>query len=117
MRILDYASQIGLVSVVHAGVRMSSGIQAYPNHHGKKNNQKNNFYYQSALMGGYMATAINDFIQGMIMLGGIVAVIGAVLSGQGGVFSAVRSLSTKRSGSVESIDGIIASKITLPSSL
>ena len=45
------------------------------------------------IMGGYMATAINDFIQGMIMLGGIVAVIGAVLSGQGGFLSAVRSLS------------------------
>lgn len=45
------------------------------------------------IMGGYMATAINDFIQGMIMLGGIVAVIGAVLSGRGGFLSAVRSLS------------------------
>ena len=29
--------------------------------------------------GGYMATAINDFIQGIIMLFGICAVIGAVL--------------------------------------
>lgn len=45
------------------------------------------------MMGGYMATAINDFIQGMIMLGGIVAVIGAVLNGQGGFLTAVRSLS------------------------
>ena len=34
------------------------------------------------ILGGYMATAINDFIQGIIMLVGIVAVIGAVLSGQ-----------------------------------
>ncbi len=31
-----------------------------------------------------MATAINDFIQGIIMLGGIIGVIGAVLSGHGG---------------------------------
>ena len=31
------------------------------------------------ILGGYMATAINDFIQGIIMLGGIVAVIIAVL--------------------------------------
>ena len=31
------------------------------------------------ILGGYMATAINDFIQGIIMLFGIVAVIGAVL--------------------------------------
>ena len=34
------------------------------------------------IMGGYMATAINDFIQGVIMLIGIVAVIGSVLSQQ-----------------------------------
>ena len=32
------------------------------------------------IAGGYMATAINDFIQGIIMLAGIVAVILAVLS-------------------------------------
>lgn len=41
------------------------------------------------ILGGYMATAINDFIQGIIMLGGIVAVIMAVLSGQGGFMNAV----------------------------
>ena len=45
------------------------------------------------ILGGYMATAINDFIQGIIMLVGIVAVIGAVLSGQGGFLEAVRKLS------------------------
>lgn len=44
------------------------------------------------VMGGYMATAINDFIQGIIMLGGIVAVIMAVLNGQGGFYEAVRNL-------------------------
>lgn len=43
------------------------------------------------ILGGYMATAINDFIQGIIMLFGIVAVIGAVLSGQGGFLEAVRN--------------------------
>ncbi|MBE7041531.1 MAG: sodium:solute symporter [Ruminococcaceae bacterium] len=36
------------------------------------------------IAGGYMATAINDFIQGLIMLGGIIAVIAAVLNGHGG---------------------------------
>ena len=41
------------------------------------------------ILGGYMATAINDFIQGIIMLAGIVAVIAAVLSGQGGFMEAV----------------------------
>ena len=44
------------------------------------------------ILGGYMATAINDFIQGIIMLFGIAAVIGAVLSGQGGFTEAVRQL-------------------------
>ena len=41
------------------------------------------------ILGGYMATAINDFIQGIIMLVGIVAVIAAVLNGQGGFMNAV----------------------------
>ena len=41
------------------------------------------------LLGGYVATAINDFIQGLIMLGGIVAVIGAVLHNNGGLSTAI----------------------------
>ena len=45
------------------------------------------------ILGGYMATALNDFIQGIIMLIGICAVIGAVLHGQGGFLSAVEKLS------------------------
>ena len=45
------------------------------------------------IVGGYMATAINDFIQGIIMIVGIVAVIIAVLNGQGGFMEAVRGLS------------------------
>lgn len=45
------------------------------------------------ILGGYMATAINDFIQGIIMIFGIIAVIAAVLNGQGGFYEAVRSLS------------------------
>ena len=44
------------------------------------------------ILGGYMATAINDFIQGIIMLVGIVAVVVAVLNGQGGFYEAVRKL-------------------------
>ena len=35
------------------------------------------------IAGGYMATAINDFIQGIIMLIGIIAVIAAVLNTPG----------------------------------
>lgn len=44
------------------------------------------------VLGGYMATAINDFIQGIVMLFGIVAVIVAVLNGQGGFYQAVMNL-------------------------
>ncbi len=44
------------------------------------------------ILGGYMATAINDFIQGIIMLGGIIAVIAAVLNNNGGFLEAVKSL-------------------------
>ena len=45
------------------------------------------------IAGGYMATAINDFIQGIIMLVGIVAVIAAILKGHGGLMEAMRGLS------------------------
>ncbi len=45
------------------------------------------------IAGGYMATAINDFIQGVIMIVGIIAVIIAVLNGHGGFNAAVESLS------------------------
>ena len=44
------------------------------------------------IAGGYMATAINDFIQGIVMLIGIVAVIAAVLNSQGGLTGAMTSL-------------------------
>lgn len=43
--------------------------------------------------GGYTATAMNDFIQGIIMLFGISAVIVAVLNGQGGFLNAIKALS------------------------
>ncbi len=44
------------------------------------------------IAGGYMATAINDFIQGIIMLIGIVAVIGVVLNTNGGFVGALEEL-------------------------
>lgn len=44
------------------------------------------------ILGGYMATAINDFIQGIIMLVGIVVVIAAVLSGRGGFMNAIAEM-------------------------
>lgn len=45
------------------------------------------------VLGGYMATVLNDFVQGIVMLIGIVAVIAAVLAGQGGFSEAIISLS------------------------
>lgn len=45
------------------------------------------------VLGGYMAAVLNDFIQGIVMLVGIVAVIVAVLAGQGGFSEAIISLS------------------------
>lgn len=47
------------------------------------------------LAGGYMATAINDFIQGIIMLIGIVAVIAAVLSANGGLTGSMSALASE----------------------
>ena len=44
------------------------------------------------IAGGYMATAINDFIQGIVMLFGIVIIIAAVLHSQGGFMESLRGL-------------------------
>ncbi len=61
------------------------------------------------IVGGYMATAINDFIQGVIMIGGIVAVIAAVLKSQGGFLAALDSLGRVSDPSVSTTPGIFAS--------
>ncbi len=50
------------------------------------------------ILGGYMATAWNDFIQGIIMLFGIVAVIAAVLGDNGGLTLAMEKLATGSNG-------------------
>lgn len=44
------------------------------------------------ILGGYMATAINDFIQGIIMLAGITAVVFCALNNKGGFFTALDGL-------------------------
>lgn len=44
------------------------------------------------ILGGYKATAINDFIQGLIMLLGITVVIAVVLNGQGGLSGAYQKM-------------------------
>ena len=45
------------------------------------------------IVGGYMGSAINNFIQGIIMLVGIVAVIFAVLNNNGGLMESIAKLS------------------------
>jgi len=61
------------------------------------------------IAGGYMATAINDFIQGIIMLGGIVAVIAAVLKGQGGFMEAMNGLAKVSDPAVSDVPGVFNS--------
>ena len=61
------------------------------------------------LVGGYMATAVNDFIQGLIMLVGICAVIGSVLAGNGGFTGAVQSLSQIPSEAAPGLNGTFVS--------
>ena len=61
------------------------------------------------IAGGYMATAINDFIQGIIMLAGIVAVIAAVLLSKGGFMEAYQSLAQITDENVSSAPGVFAS--------
>ena len=61
------------------------------------------------IAGGYMATAINDFIQGLIMIFGIIAIIAAVLGSQGGFMAALEGLAQVSDESVSTAPGVFAS--------
>lgn len=61
------------------------------------------------IAGGYMATAINDFIQGIIMLFGIIIVIAAVLESKGGFMEALNGLAKIEDPSVSSTPGVFNS--------
>ncbi len=61
------------------------------------------------IAGGYMATAINDFIQGIIMIIGIVAVIAAVLNLNGGFMGSLSALAEVSDSAVSETPGIFAS--------
>ncbi|MCQ2577845.1 MAG: sodium:solute symporter [Treponema sp.] len=61
------------------------------------------------IAGGYMATAINDFIQGIIMLVGITVVILAVLKAKGGFMAALDGLARVQDPQVSTAPGIFAS--------
>lgn len=61
------------------------------------------------ILGGYKATAMNDFIQGVIMLFGIVTVIAAVLNSQGGLVSAFNKMAVLPSDTDATVNGGFAS--------
>ena len=61
-------------------------------------------------MGGYMATAINDFIQGCIMLVGIAVVVAAVLNLNGGFLDSLEAMANVTgTAAAEQIPGVFAS--------
>lgn len=61
------------------------------------------------IAGGYMATAINDFIQGIIMLFGIVIIIAAVIAGKGGFMTALDGLARITDETASTTPGVFAS--------
>ena len=61
------------------------------------------------IAGGYMATAINDFIQGIIMLIGIVAIIFSVLKINGGFLGSISALALIEDETVSKVPGVFAS--------
>ncbi len=61
------------------------------------------------ILGGYIATALNDFVQGLIMIAGIIAVIFTVLRGQGGFAEAFGALSKVQDAAVSSQPGAFTS--------
>ena len=61
------------------------------------------------IVGGYMATALNDFIQGIVMLIGIVAVILAVLAKNGGFMESIMAMSQIESPIAPELKGAFTS--------
>ncbi len=61
------------------------------------------------IAGGYMATAINDFIQGIIMLVGIVVIIAAIINSKGGFMAAYEGLAQVSDAAVSDAPGVFAS--------
>ena len=61
------------------------------------------------IAGGYMATAVNDFIQGIIMIVGIIAIIAAVLASKGGFIASLNQLAQVNDPTVSETPGIFNS--------
>ena len=59
--------------------------------------------------GGYFATAANDFIQGLIMIGGIIAIVATVLRDNGGFMEAIHSLARINVDEGASVPGVFTS--------
>ncbi len=60
------------------------------------------------ILGGYRATAMNDFIQGVIMLFGIVTIIAAVLAQKGGLASALEQMAAIPADDNPAVNGQLA---------
>jgi SSS family transporter len=61
------------------------------------------------IAGGYLATAVNDLIQGVIMLAGIIAVISAVLRVNGGFIPSLDALARVPGDTAQAAPGVFAS--------
>lgn len=61
------------------------------------------------IAGGYMATAINDFIQGIIMLAGIIIIIAAILNSKGGFMEAIDAMAAVKDPAATQTPGAFAS--------
>ncbi|MDD2215732.1 MAG: sodium:solute symporter, partial [Eubacteriales bacterium] len=61
------------------------------------------------VLGGYMAVALNDLVQGIIMIMGIFTIIGVVLNTQGGLMEAMIKLSQIQSPTAPKLNGAFVS--------
>ena len=61
------------------------------------------------IAGGYFATAVNDFIQGIVMIIGIIAVIAAILADHGGFIASLDALARVEDKNISTTPGIFAS--------
>jgi SSS family solute:Na+ symporter len=59
--------------------------------------------------GGYMGTAVNSFLQGIVMLVGIVLIVGTVLAGGGGFIPSLEKLSQFKSEINPDLNGALTS--------
>lgn len=61
------------------------------------------------IVGGYMATAVNDLIQGIIMIVGMILILTSVIQGRGGFTEAISALSQIPAADMPQMQGAYAS--------